>query len=261
MPAMWASFYNIVDLSPDEVWEGKSVIRRNGHWFKRGGNRRILVGQEGTYGNFREWEETTQEEENELQYDWRNKGNNGDTTASKDYYVVMSLNPHEPVRNVDVNCGSFYNTRMFVHGRCLETEEPLPRYKLMLHLQAIGLRTGADYWDPVIIQSGYKDGFPRFDIGLRAETHYGPTWGDLQTRILEGRKLPNGYRTDYYPESIGARIYTDVPIDLNKLLDTPGAYVSNSTMKARIRCYREMDKQGYPHDQCVEAAKQLIHVS
>jgi len=257
-PAMWAPFRSTLDLSG--IQEGNEVplpFQREGHWFRPKGSGRITAGKADEYGLYKDWEQTLSQEENELQYDWKDKR----TTASKDYYVVMSLSPDRPLKSLDVDCGSFYNDRLFVYGRYLDSKDkdPIPRYKLMQHLETIGLRAGADYWDPVSILAGYKNGLPRFDVGLRAETDYGPRWFDVKERILKPGKLPEGYMTDFYPDSISARIYVDEDINLNDILDSPG--ISESTLEARVAAYKTLVSEGKSHEHATEESMNLLHIN
>jgi len=143
--------------------------------------------QWGGYGSYRPYD-AADDKERAVNDVWEKR--NG--TAGLDYYIALRNGSPDPSCAAYIY-GSDGFDKLFIHGEDGEGND-LPRYQLLEHLKAIGVRASPAFWDPCQIFHGLKGGFPTFHTALRTETNIGPSWYDVTSK-LKG-ELPPGYSWD-----------------------------------------------------------------
>lgn len=111
----------------------------------------------------------------------------------EDYYVGISESMNGAVGMRDIGWGHFYPERVFVWGQD-EDGDPLKRSVVREYLQAMGLRSNRDFWNPCQVWRGFSRGDVTWHNALRADANLGIRWHDVTSRR---QALPAGWEMDF----------------------------------------------------------------
>lgn len=195
---MWGYLMSLYDLRSTKT---KVVRTSDGRVFRNERSRNkssdITVGEKEMYGYVQPWPEKLDPDDPEHQVIAMFQEKPG-LSAGLDYYVALSEGTRNgrPLISTGIKATAFYPERLFMWGEC-DKHQPLPRYELLRHAQAIGLRGTPAFWDTCQVWRGYSEGLPTFHTALRGCADMGPRWHDA-IRTLSG-KLPAGYQWSLMP--------------------------------------------------------------
>jgi len=141
------------------------------------------------------------------------------STWPDDYYIGLSetFGEHKPTGCADIDYGSFYPPRLFIHGED-DDGNALPRLTMLRHLKDAGLyKSDVSFWKPCRPWRGYVGGRPTFHLSLRAHTDYGYTFCDW-LHALSRNPLPQNCEWEFSHGMTG-RLY--VELNDEQLHDSP----------------------------------------